>query len=532
MVFNAASQTLWNPAIDWKAAGFVPGGTVFTGGSGLPEYWYANHDKGWEILSIDGNSMRLSGDWNIETNQSAWAPVIAGVNAAGIEGVTFLVTSGKAASNCSISGNTFSNLFGCPITLYGDRHVVANNKFTKLQGDYGIRPNGSGHLIYSNLWVNCDHFLYYSPDELQAIPHPPDASWNDYQSGFIHTPGGGTNVQFFNNWLENVHNPLGQINELTNAYGFVIRNNVFVGIGANLSGGRNGLSIESNTFYRAGYDWPVSAALTIGGNSASKPATNIFVRRNVFVDVGSHRSIDLEGYYSIVNVVESDADFNFVAAPETLGWSGKRYFVETNGINGGDPVFLNPENPRGPDGIPFTDDDGLKPLPNSPVARLGLGALTPVKVAPNTPISYFSLFSISSGFKWYDRTGLDFDPAWKLLAPFDRKNKIRPYQTAEALGHAPVMVEFSARNSISGMTQQSMDWAGITQFHWDFGDGVTRTTGTPTVAHTFERAGQFTVRLTVMNSSGFSHSSSKTYRVLEDGLGRPRPPRNVRLVRP
>lgn len=46
-------------------------------------------------------------------------------------------------------------------------------------------------------------------------------------------------------------------------------------------------------------------------------------------------------------------------------WPGK------HGINGGDPKFADITNPLGPDGIPFTLDDGLKPLPNSPLCATG-----------------------------------------------------------------------------------------------------------------------------------------------------------------
>ncbi len=40
-------------------------------------------------------------------------------------------------------------------------------------------------------------------------------------------------------------------------------------------------------------------------------------------------------------------------------------FCEPAGINGGDPLFVNISDPLGVDGLPFTNDDGLKPLTNS-----------------------------------------------------------------------------------------------------------------------------------------------------------------------
>ena len=82
------------------------------------------------------------------------------------------------------------------------------------------------------------------------------------------------------------------------------------------------------------------------------------------------------------------ADFNYVAGAAAAGFPAKRTrdcpavrvttatasnFCEPHGINGGDPRLVNPDNPLGPDGIPFTLDDGLKPLPTSPLCGKGAG---------------------------------------------------------------------------------------------------------------------------------------------------------------
>jgi hypothetical protein len=67
------------------------------------------------------------------------------------------------------------------------------------------------------------------------------------------------------------------------------------------------------------------------------------------------------------------ADYNFVAGAASAGFPAKRGFTEAHGINGGDPRFQNLDNPLGPDGIPFTLDDGLKPLPTSPLCGEGDG---------------------------------------------------------------------------------------------------------------------------------------------------------------
>ena len=80
------------------------------------------------------------------------------------------------------------------------------------------------------------------------------------------------------------------------------------------------------------------------------------------------------------------ADYNFVAGAQSAGFPAKRSsgcdprltftdwnFCEPHGINGGSPRLANLANPLGPDGIPFTLDDGLKPVPTSPLCGKGEG---------------------------------------------------------------------------------------------------------------------------------------------------------------
>jgi hypothetical protein len=78
------------------------------------------------------------------------------------------------------------------------------------------------------------------------------------------------------------------------------------------------------------------------------------------------------------------ADYNYAAGYPSAGYPAKRTsectgpvtdfnFCESHGVNGGDPQFQNLSNPLGPDGLPFTLDDGLKPRPGSPLCGRGQG---------------------------------------------------------------------------------------------------------------------------------------------------------------
>jgi hypothetical protein len=99
------------------------------------------------------------------------------------------------------------------------------------------------------------------------------------------------------------------------------------------------------------------------------------------------------------------ADYNFVSGAASAGFPSKRdsgcpatkvttytdlNFCEPHGINGGDPRLRNLANPLGADGLPFTLDDGLKPLATSPLCSKGdggtdIGAYScdPTKVFPD-----------------------------------------------------------------------------------------------------------------------------------------------------
>jgi hypothetical protein len=99
-------------------------------------------------------------------------------------------------------------------------------------------------------------------------------------------------------------------------------------------------------------------------------------------------------------------DYNYVAGSPAAGYPKKRTadcvpgvtltsqnFCEPHGINGGDPMLRDVANLLGPDGLPFTLDDGLKPLPGSPLCGAGqdgtdIGAYScdPNKVFVSDPV--------------------------------------------------------------------------------------------------------------------------------------------------
>lgn len=509
--FDPGGNTITSTEVDFVAAGFKDGGSVFLGGSGLEDYWFANHDTAHTISTVSSNTLTLSTSLLSETNSSAWSPVYAGQNSAGMEGIIWVLGGGYGATGTLVADNVFTNLFGPTMTLNGSNHVILRNEFTKMNSYYGIRPNGYNHIIASNYWHNSTNIIYYTPEEIGAIPHPPGPSWYDYQVGFIHATGEGQDFVFERNWIEGIDQQLGQINETSYSTNFLWRSNVVVGVASQLSGGRNALEFQRNTFYRVGYDYPIAAALAIGGNAPGTPATNQNVTSNLFLDIGSHGNLNLEGAYSSVNQDSATLDYNLISTFATIGYTNATAFAESNGINGGLPRLVNAHLPRGADGIPWTNDDGLRPLPSSELVTNEWGALGAPVIGSGEPTAHFFASWFTDGFGWRDETDENYDLAWTNTAPFLRGGKIRPWETPEEIGESGDTVAFNAQYSMTSDSDYTTN--NITGYLWNFGDGTTLSTLGGQATNTYAYAGEYTVWLRVTNNLGNTATTFRKYKV-------------------
>lgn len=517
---------------NFNAAGFTNGSLVFLGADS--RYWHTNHDTRHTVLSnsTDGLRMYFTDTLLPDSGRGYWVPVYAGQDNSAYKGILMVAGAGiTAVTNCTIVGNTFSNLFGPNLTINGDNHLIKGNKFLAMHGWYAMQPQGRNHVIRDNLIADSPNVIWFTPEEMAAIVHPAGGNWYDYQANVIGSwYDYTTNILVEHNWFQHCDNQLTQIEQATGTYGFTIRSNVFVGMQAQGSFSRSGLTIDHNTFYRDSYDLGRAHALGIGGVGGTIQS-NLVLTANAFVDVGSHQSTNSEGFFLLIASTNYTLAQNFVAGPETTGWQAKALATNNVGvsINGGDPMFVNPANPLGPDGIPFTEDDGLRPLPQSPLAVNGIGALPPVKITVGLPIAHYT---VTGPLGWFDLTGTNFDLGWVAMKPHERRGVIRPYNSPEVLGVAPVNVTFNASNSVSGVSAQSTNNVGITGYSWNFGDGVVTGGSNPAVTHNFASAGTWPVTLTVTNSSGGIASYTQTYRTLgsTNAVVRPAPPSNLRIV--
>lgn len=495
--FNPTNDTIYSPSVDFVSAGFKTNGVIYWGGISLTNWNYANMCNSGTIVGVASNTLTIA-DGAItenETNKSAWSYIFPGTGYGGIKGFDFIVSGGNGPGNCRIVNNTFTNIpaSGC-WNICGNTNLIMGNFMVRQLGGSGVHIKGSGNQIISNRFQDCILPVYYSSYELNnLIYHPAGGGFYDFVGGFMHTDaysvsGNSNNLVAFN-WFEHVEQPswnfgaFGKGDEYRN---WQIVSNVFVGVMNGASGSLNDMTIAHNTFFRCAFNEDVRYTLALG----STVTTNLTVTNNLFLDCGDHASLGAEGGFSIVNTYGTiTTNGNVILGPEVAG----------------SPIRVrNADNPKGADGIPFTADDGLRPIPGSNLS--GVGAL------PNASglVPHFRPVMAA----WNESTGSNYSPAWQALAPFQRTTLMRPYTAPPTLGKVPFAMTFQATNSASG-TFSTTNWPGITDYLWDFGDGSRPIwTRWPDVTHTFLVTGAVTMTLTVTNTAGATATTTRRFNVV------------------
>jgi len=493
--FNATSNLIHSSKSDFVAAGFVPGSHVFLGSASSAVY--TNHNTTWCVKALDAHDMVLTntaGDAFGADAGTYWAAVYAGDGARGCDGVLMITAAGVGATNCLVLGNTITNIVGAAADLCGTNAIMAWNKAGTFHGIYSFVLSGQNVVIISNTFCPMHTIIDFTTEEINSVPH--DSQHYDYADANVSSsPAAGLTVSncvvAWNYFGDNDNQMMTLANQST-SYGLTVTNNIFAGAGAQVNMSRRGARWWNNTFWRCAFD---EAGTVVLATSSLTNAGDVDISSNLFANCGNHANLSTEGFYNIA--AGQKTNYNFVTGPEVAGWPAKSGFNEPNGINGGDPLFLNPSNPLGPDGIPFTADDGLQPLPNSPAARLHIGALGPAPVTPNWPIAHFTFLSPNTG--WNEDTTTNYDPVWLAKAPWARGGRQRPWTNADAITNIPLWTTFCATGSVDGIS--TTNYIGIYWYHWDFGDGGQLTVyRSPYVRHLFTSTGVFNVILSVTNA--------------------------------
>lgn len=349
--FFAADGCISNHAVNFVARGFSAGQTLYIGKATGTQSSINNGS--YTIVMAEPSRLLLQPGVQDE------GPVPVYLSASMVFGL-YLSTRSEG---CIIRSNVFRNLGYDSLLITGLGHLIEDNWIEATSGWDAMHFGGTNHVFRRNVIRN-------SP--LVVFQNSPDAMEN-YQVPY-------RDVTFSNNMVINFAGVLASQKAPYTMSGLSLIRNVFVDVGRFNFTQRDTL-VENNTFVRvakksypnvARSSHPISVDTTVG-------ATNVVIRNNIFVDCGEPSggvSVSQVGWYEVKGdqgplVMEG----NFVAGgPPDYG--PKAGWPESMMLNGGDPGFVNPEDPLGPDGLPFTADDGLRLRADSKLLGAGVGGVT------------------------------------------------------------------------------------------------------------------------------------------------------------
>jgi hypothetical protein len=386
--FNGPARTITHSAGGFLAAGFKPGTKIYIASN--IRNLIRNHDVVRTIKSVTDTVITLADNETLLSEGPVHSLLYATrTGKTGVRGIAFMISSSRGAANYSlIQGNRLSNLGGSAMDIAGSNHIIENNIIEKMNGWQIFDVIGSHNVFRRNYIRNSPRYAGFEhPDG--SVDQSTGKYW-DFVSqtirGFGNPSTETVNTIFEYNFIEKIDNQFVNINEKMPGYSgaipatrrFIFRNNVVFNLEMHGAFHRPETIVVNNTFYKAnffgsGQVFMVSGA-TYGSADGSIIKNNVFVENGNVADVGRNAK---GGWYGLLNVVMGEApNFNFVAGPQHLGFPAKAGFDEVNGINGGDPQFVNINNPVGPDGIPFTADDGLRPRVGSILCTSGEGGVS------------------------------------------------------------------------------------------------------------------------------------------------------------
>jgi hypothetical protein len=308
-----------------------------------------NVNAQWLVSSVTDTTITLDGAVAV-TAESGKKAFLYGQ----ARGVTFYST----VSNCTIKNNVFPKLSFEGILMAGSGgHLVEGNVINDPNGFDGILYTGANCTIRRNLVKNGLTFEYYdpSPDLLSNL-----------------SPGTINNILIEENMVIDQLGALGFDHGVPGS-GLTFRRNVFVNCGGAYLLKTGNVLFENNTFYLVAYAGTAvvqSMDFAIDWSDESSNHTSATINNNIIVACGAAAAATKGWYRTQEPAMTITANYNMVAgASPTFGT--KTGFSEPNGINGGDPMFVDPSDPVGPDGLIFTADDGMRLSSGSPAIGTG-----------------------------------------------------------------------------------------------------------------------------------------------------------------
>ena len=275
-----------------------------------------------------------------------------------------LSVHGHTADNIVVRNNVIYRMLSVALTIYGKNWIVEDNEimhavtydtFTgeKLSGDCdALRFFGTGHIFRGI------YFHDYHDEEATGHFDAMQTFSNNQEINIAH------DILIEKNCFSNFGQML-MTADITEQSGgidaisdFTIRNNIFIdsrAAGILLGVNVNNFTIINNTVVNT-----YNTGLSIADN-----CHHTVILNNIFYNNGGGTQVYRESSKpgSMVNYNLHDPDWSYPP---------KQPEYNINSIIGENPGFMDLENPLGDDGIPFTNDDGLRLQKGSPAVGTGV----------------------------------------------------------------------------------------------------------------------------------------------------------------
>jgi hypothetical protein len=299
-----------------------------------------------EGFQLNSNYIRIEG-FDISTQQHGW-----------LGGGIWI-----SANNLEIIDNYFHDIPGRAVNSNHNgiwqNITISNNYVYRVNSGFNIHANGGlvenneiERLIHAN--YDADYMRFFGENIILR---------GNFMHGTIQEEIGGSHTdafQTFDNNGEYVHHCviegnfitdfyhqgfMGEADYYSNSYDITFRNNVFEGAtswGIAAVDNIKDVKIYNNLFINMG-----THAVGIRRGASGE------VYNNIFYNAGTN-------YWADDNSTLNGSGYNIINRPNRPNYS-----VSTDMV-GVDPLLIDPANLLGPDGVPFTSDDGFRLQSNSP----------------------------------------------------------------------------------------------------------------------------------------------------------------------
>lgn len=228
--------------------------------------------------------------------------------------------------------------------VLGNRNLVSGNTVDTLKYT-GILVHGSGNLIADNTFKNIasDVFLIFGYDHIIRKNSITGTGASSLHSDIFQTFGNNGDISYNilieRNLIKDNEAQLCQVSQMgvEDIRDWTFRNNVVVNLAHACNVNAPGFEFYNNTFVHVTQN---TGHVIFLGNGTRGIAKNTRIKNNFFINCGS-KPLSYGYYYAPADLPDFEGDYNYVSGPPESGYPPKSGFSESNGINGGDPQFID-----------------------------------------------------------------------------------------------------------------------------------------------------------------------------------------------